>query len=175
HSAVQGDSSRQGVASLLTLCCLEIQRAEPAVAVGHERAHAEFLGQGEGLLVVGFHLRVLWWLTPCCNVAEEAQGICLVAPFLVRTCMRQRTHGEGVCLPQAACQHLCLPEGETTERLKASTFHGKSLFQRLREQQHGVSNAPAQGIGCTQGRGHGGEIEWQVCVLANTDSPFKQG
>src|SRR5262249_40875178 len=112
HSAVQGDSSRQGVASLLTLCCLEIQRAEPAVAVGHGRAHAEFLGQGEGLLVVGFHLRVLWWLTPCCNVAEEAQGICLVAPFLVRTCMRQRTHGEGVCLPQAACQHLCLPEGE---------------------------------------------------------------
>ena len=33
-----------------------IQRAQPVVAVGLERAHAEFLGQGQGLLVVGFGL-----------------------------------------------------------------------------------------------------------------------
>ena len=30
-----------------------IQRAEATVTVGLERAHAEFLGQGEGLPVVG--------------------------------------------------------------------------------------------------------------------------
>ena len=63
------DGSGQRGAGLLPLAGLAIQRAEAAVAVGHERAHAEFLGQGEGLLVVGFGLRGIggsaWaWTTP---------------------------------------------------------------------------------------------------------------
>src|SRR5215475_13539768 len=43
----------QPVAGLLLLADRGIQRAEAAVAVGLERAHAEFLGQGEGFTVVG--------------------------------------------------------------------------------------------------------------------------
>jgi hypothetical protein len=39
--------------------------------VGHKRAHAEFLGEGEGLLVVGFGLLALRWLTLRRNGAEE--------------------------------------------------------------------------------------------------------
>ena len=38
---------------LLPLAGRGIQRAQAAVAVGLERAHAQFLGQGEGLAVVG--------------------------------------------------------------------------------------------------------------------------
>jgi hypothetical protein len=38
------------------------------------------------------------------NVAEEAQGICLVATFLLCTGERQRTFGEGLRLPQVASQ-----------------------------------------------------------------------
>ena len=57
------------------------------MAVGRERAHAEFVGQGEGLLVVGFSQRALRRLAPRRNIAEEAQGIRLVAPFLVLTGM----------------------------------------------------------------------------------------
>ena len=53
------------------------------------------------------------------NVTEEAQGIRLVAAFLVRTGERQRLLGEGVRLLQAAGQQLRLPQGETTERLIA--------------------------------------------------------
>ena len=49
------------------------------MAVGLERAHAEFLGEGEGLLVVGFGLLALRGLTLRRNVAEEAQGIRLEA------------------------------------------------------------------------------------------------
>ena len=60
------------------------------MAVGLERAHAEFLGQGEGLLVVGFGRLDLRGLALRRNVAEEAQGIRLVAPFLVLTGERQR-------------------------------------------------------------------------------------
>ena len=94
-----------------------IQRAKATVAVGLERAHAQLLGQGEGLAVVGFGLLALRRLAPRRNVAEEAQGIRLVATFLVLTGKRQRPLGEGVRLLQAAGQQLCLPQGETTERL----------------------------------------------------------
>ena len=98
---------------------LAVQLPEAEVAVGLERAHAELLGQGEGLAVVGFGLVALRRLAPRRNVAEEAQGIRLVAPFLVRTGERQRTLGEGVRLLQAAGQQLRLPQGETTERLNS--------------------------------------------------------
>ena len=90
------------------------------MAVGLERAHAQLLGQGQGLLVVGFGLRALRGLAPRRNLAEEAQGIRLVAAFLVLTGKRQGALGEGVCLLQAAGQQMRLPQGETTERLKAT-------------------------------------------------------
>ena len=44
--AVQRDSGGQFSTGLLPPVDLGIQRAEAAVAVGHERAHAEFVGQG---------------------------------------------------------------------------------------------------------------------------------
>ena len=73
-------------------------------------------------LVVGFGQLALRRIAPCRNLAEEAQGIRLVAPFLVRTGERQRPLGEGVRLLQAAGQQLRLPQGETTERLKVYHF-----------------------------------------------------
>ena len=50
----------------------------------------------------------------------------------------------GVRLLQAASQHLRLPQGEATERLKVYSFHRNGLFQRLREQRHGVGDRPAR-------------------------------
>ena len=73
-------------------------------------------------LVVGFGLLDLRGIAPRRNVAEEAQGIRLVAAFLVLTGERQRPLGEGVRLLQAASQQLRLPQGETTERLIVYSF-----------------------------------------------------
>ena len=58
------------------------------MAVRLERAHAEFFGQGEGLVVVGCSLRDIRGLAPRRNLAQEAQGIRLVAASLMRTGMR---------------------------------------------------------------------------------------
>src|SRR5262249_23720066 len=52
-------------------------------------------------------------IAPRCNVAEQAQGICLVAAFLARTGERQRLLGEGLRLLQTASQQLRLPQRET--------------------------------------------------------------
>src|SRR5262249_32935053 len=54
HGAARVDSCRQRGVGLLLLADRSIQRAEAPVAVGLERAHAEFLGEGEGLVVMGF-------------------------------------------------------------------------------------------------------------------------
>jgi len=52
------------------------------VAVGLKRAHAEGFGQGEGLAVVISSLIARRRLTLRRNLAEEAQGIRLMAAFL---------------------------------------------------------------------------------------------
>jgi len=57
---------------LLLLADRGIQCAEAAVAVGLERPHAEFLGQGEGLLVVGRSCSDLRRLARRSNASEEA-------------------------------------------------------------------------------------------------------
>jgi hypothetical protein len=119
-----------------------VQSPEAEVAVGLQRAHAQLLSQGEGLAVVIASLIALRRLTSRRNLAKEAQGIRLVAPFLVRTGERQRMLGEGVRLLQAASQQLRLSQGETTERLKAYRFHRSCLLHRLCEQRHGVGDAP---------------------------------
>ena len=77
--------------------------------MGQERAHAEFIGQGESLLIVGLGLRDIRRLTPRRNVTQKAQGIRLVTTFLVSTGERHRTFGEVVCRLQAAGQHMRLP------------------------------------------------------------------
>ena len=55
------------------------------MAVGLERAHAEFLGQGQGVLVVGFGLGNIRGVALCGDLAEEPQRIGLVSAFLLRT------------------------------------------------------------------------------------------
>src|SRR5262245_8227978 len=71
HGAVEGDGSGEFSLSLLQPFDLEIQDAEATVAVGLERAHAEFFAQGEGLAVVISGLIARWRLTLRRNVAEE--------------------------------------------------------------------------------------------------------
>jgi hypothetical protein len=72
------------------------------VAAGHERAHPQFLGEGEGLALGGFGLLDLWWITMWGNITEEAQGIRLTTSRLVGTAIFESTGGERVCLLQAA-------------------------------------------------------------------------
>jgi len=101
-----GPQERQGGgqfgAGLLPLSYPAIQDTKAEVTVGHERAHTKLVSQGEGLLIVGYGLSALQGIAPRRNLAEEVQGICFVAPFLMRTGKRQRMLSQGVRLFQAA-------------------------------------------------------------------------
>ena len=74
--------------------------------------------------------------------------------------------------PASSCAS---PRERLTERLIAYYFRCNGLFHRLREQRHGVGDAPAQGIRRPQGRSHPGEIEREVRVLTDAHGPFEQG
>ena len=88
---------------------------------------------------------------------------------------RQRALGKGLRFLQAARQHLCFPQGETTERLVVCHFRCHGLFQRLCEQQHGVGTAPGQGIRRPQGRSHQREEGRAAHVLTEAHGPLEQG
>ena len=96
YSSMAVDNSVRAC-SLLTR--LGVQHAEAEVAVGHKRAHAEFIGQGLGLAVVGFGLVDLRGITMRGNVTEEAQGIRLITSFLVGTGKLEGTGGERAAPP----------------------------------------------------------------------------
>ena len=85
-----------------------VQLPKTVVTVRLQRAHAEFLGQGEGVLIVGLSLLDGSRLALHGNVAEQAQGIRLVTAFLVCTGERQCPFSEGVCLLQVASQQMGL-------------------------------------------------------------------
>jgi hypothetical protein len=73
-----------------------IECAQTPVRVGLERAHAECVGQGEGLLVVGSGRVGVQGSAMRGDLTEEVQGICLVAAFLVRAGECQGLLGERV-------------------------------------------------------------------------------
>jgi hypothetical protein len=53
-------------------------------------------------------------------------------------------------------------------------FRCRCPFHRLREQRHGVGDAPAQDIRCAQGRSHRGEYLRAVRFLTAAYGPFEQ-
>ena len=79
--AVASSASR-----LLPLAGLGVESAETQVAMGLKRAHADRLGQGEGLAVVIFSRLDLRGSALGRDVAEESQGIRLIAPLLLGSC-----------------------------------------------------------------------------------------
>jgi hypothetical protein len=83
HGAVEVHGSGQSRVSLLPPVELRIQHAETTMAVGLERAHADRLGQGEGLAVVALGRLDLRGAAVRGDVAEEPQGIRLIALPLI--------------------------------------------------------------------------------------------
>ena len=130
---------------------LAVQPAQPVVAVGHERAHAQFLGQGQGLLVVGFGLRGIGGIGVGMDDAKLVQRVRLVPAFLVLPGQVERLAGvlPGLLAVSRQTTDLaepCDPVGMTLQRARADTFADRLLQQRapLREaplERRGIAQA----------------------------------
>ena len=87
-----------------------VQRAEATVAVRLERAHAQLLGQGESLCIVGGGRCPLDGRLLGCEVTEEPQGPGFAPPFPVRSGKAEGTCGTLACVVQATRQPIRLAQ-----------------------------------------------------------------
>ena len=98
-------------------CCrtagLAIQSAQAVVAVGLKRAHAQRLGQGQGLTVGGFGQLGLRAMAVRVDLAEEPQGPRLLTLLRVRAAELQATHRDGQRLVEAAEAQIRLAQPDT--------------------------------------------------------------
>ena len=92
----EGDGSRECSMGLLRLSHPGIQRAKAVMAVRLEWAHAEFLGQSQGLVVRSLGGRDLWGSAVHGDLAEEPQ---------IRLAHPQKRDGRLVALPQGRGRH----------------------------------------------------------------------
>ena len=129
--------------------------------MGHERAHAQFLGQGQGLLVVGFGLRDIGGVGVGLDDAKLVQRERLVPAFLVLPGQVERLAGVLPGLLAASRQTTdlaepCDPVGMTLQRARADTFADRLLQQRapLREaplERRGSSPGPPRSLATRSG------------------------
>ena len=162
------------VRACAALAGLVVQTAQPTVAVGLERAHAQFLGQGEGLAVVGYGWLALRGIAMRGNVAEEAQGIRLVAPFLVLDRRAPAPAQRERAPPPGGQPADAPPPGRDGRRLIGYYFLCRSSVpapasaaaRRRRRAQPRV-------YACAQGRSHHGEYSRAFRFLTDAHGPFE--
>jgi hypothetical protein len=135
----------------LWTACLDVESAQATVAVRLEWAHAEFVGQSEGLAVVGCGRLDLRGLALCRDLAMEPQGPHLVAAFLAGEGEGKGTHGAFAGLIPAASQEIHLAQPGDSERLVVQESRAVSFLQRLLKQWERLGHTPGQGIGVSQG------------------------
>src|SRR5262249_21123012 len=91
HLPIHRRRGRQMLPSPSQVASPATKRPEPEVAVGHERAHAELLGEGERLLVVLLGDLGLGGIAIRVNLAEEPER-----PRLVTALLPVAGEGEGL-------------------------------------------------------------------------------
>ena len=109
---------------LLLLASPGVEGAEPQVAMRLQRAHAQFLGEGEGLTVVGGGLVEVWGLATHGALAEESQRMHLVAASCVGAGELKETFGERTRLVHAADEEQGLAQLGEHERMEEQEAPG---------------------------------------------------
>ena len=122
--------------------------------MGLERAHAQLLGQGEGLAVVAGGGLDLWGRLARRALAQEPQGPGLVAALLILAGEIDSLHGAFVRVFQAARQQIRLAEAGDHGRQRPRSAPGDRLLHPLFHQRQTRGDTPIQGIRQAQGCGH---------------------
>jgi hypothetical protein len=134
HRLVHRHSGRESSARLIPLAGCGVHRAQPAMAVRLEGAHAQLLGQGEGLVIGGFGLLDIRGVGVAMNNAKLVQRKSLIPAFLELTGLIERLARMLPGLSAATCQTTDLTElrvGITLRRARVDTFADRLLQERV--------------------------------------------
>ena len=109
------------------------------------------------------------------DLAEEAEGIRLVAAFLVLTGERQRMLGEGVCLLQAAGAAAAPPPGRRRQSAwKTTASHAVVCSRACVSSDTASVMRPPRVYAAPKGAAIG-EIDREVHILTDAHGAFEQG
>src|SRR5262249_50713516 len=75
--------SREVLAGFTALAGASVELAEPQVAVGQDRTHAQLVSDGHGLPVRGFGSFRIWWVAMRSDPAQSAERPRFLVPSLV--------------------------------------------------------------------------------------------
>jgi hypothetical protein len=120
--------------------------------VGLERAHAKFVGQGEGLTVVGFGLRNIGGIGVDMDDAKLVQSARLVAAFLELSGQVECLTGVLPGLSAASCQTTDLAEPYGPVGLTLQPTCTDTFADRLLQQRAPLNKAPLERSGIAQVR-----------------------
>ena len=105
------------LAGLLPQSRSAVECAETKVAASEERAHPQFTGQRERLAVAGLGRADVQRIGPGGDLAEEAQGICLVAPLAALASQREGAFCERQGLRQPVGKQIRLGHQRDGQRV----------------------------------------------------------
>src|SRR5262249_20253223 len=109
--------------------------AETKVAVGEEWAHAQLLGQRDGLsLARGRHAQI-WGIGEPCNIAKNVERPSFTPPLASTTCEFESVGGELERVARPACPQVDLAEPTCEEG--ASPARRDEIVQAIRQERIG--------------------------------------
>ena len=152
--------------SLRMMSNSSVEGAELTVAVGHEGAHAERLGQHSGLVVVGFRLLDLAAVRTRGDLAEEPERPRLVPAFFVGAGEVDGLPGEPAGIGEASHPKVALAEPGTPEGLAGSDPQSRGLLERRLEERRALGAAPVERVRVAQRCAERGDPEREVPAAA---------
>src|SRR6266849_3300596 len=152
HFAVHRRRSSEKLMRLLALAGAPVELGEAKMAVRLERAHAELLGEGRALAVLGGGLVDLAAIAMRRELAEETVRMRLVAAPRVGARDLEETAGKRARLVNATDEEQSLDQlGEHEPQIEDAASGGDAL-QHLVQEREGIRSTPGQGIRRAQDR-----------------------
>src|SRR5437867_3516242 len=110
HLAVHRRRDGEVLVRVLTLARAPVELTEAEVAVGDKGAHAELLGQIEGLAIKALRSVEVWRRAACGGLGEDSQDSCFSAPTADATAVVERVPSGSGRVAFTAAQEIHMGE-----------------------------------------------------------------
>ena len=151
-----------------------VQFAQTHMAMRNERAHAKFFSEGESLAIVVFRVSNIRGIFVRRDLAQEAEGPCLIAAFSALAGEHQRAVGVGAGVLDLVHEQVRLTELHDADRVEECDSRGLLRGQALLQPGDVLIDASRPRVHVTQRCHDQRGQECNVPIAAVTDRTFEQ-
>src|SRR3989442_13943252 len=150
HLAIHRRPGGEVLARLLVLARAPVELAEPEVAVGDERAHAELAGERQRLAVVVFSVL---GIAGRCDVTGKVKSVGLASPSPQPAGERQGLSGVAGGLIDPPGREVGRPRAQKNDRRPDVILATTELLDGASDQRERLVSTAGEGVGDAEGRG----------------------